>query len=82
MSDLRVVIEKVANEDGWDNIDGEQVLARAIEAMGWDLIEQTSDTADREPSQETFREACKTAARIVHTFLDAAPRLIKEATDD
>lgn len=64
---------ELAEHDGWDLVGADSLYARAVEAVAWDLIEQTSDTADLEPSAETYREAMFTAHRLLGALRGNAP---------
>jgi len=55
----------LAEHDGWENIEADVIYARAVHAVAWELLEQTMDTADREPSVEVHREAVMTAHRLL-----------------
>lgn len=75
---LREAVEALCVKDGWDDIDVASLRGRAIEAVGWDLIEQTMDTADREPSDDLIREAMDTARKIA-ARLAAPPPAVPDA---
>lgn len=48
-----------------EDVDAEQLIGAAVEAVAWSLIDQTMDTADRAPSDATIREAMDTARRAL-----------------
>lgn len=54
-----------AEADGWSDVNTETLRNAAIEAMAWSLLDQTSDVADREPSEDDFRAARATAERFL-----------------
>lgn len=55
----------IAEADGWEGIDPDRLTNSAVEALAWALLDQTSDIADRAPSQEAFEDACQTAIRML-----------------
>lgn len=55
---------KIAEADGWE-VDPDPTYWAAVDGITWSLIEQTMDTADREPSVETVQAARRTAERIL-----------------
>lgn len=68
---IRAAWQAVIDADGWDADVAEDMYARAVDGIAWGLIEATMDTADREPSAETYHEARNTARRMMLTL---APR--------
>lgn len=55
----------VAEADGWGDIDVHRVRAQAAESIAWALLDETMDTADREPSEEAYKAALATADRML-----------------
>lgn len=55
----------VAAADGWDLVNPGALYAAAVHAVAWELLEQTSDTADQPPSEESIHEARATAEKIL-----------------
>jgi hypothetical protein len=55
---------RIARADGWE-VDADPIYWAAVDGLAWSLIEQTMDTADREPGPEILRDARATAERAL-----------------
>lgn len=60
------------SEWGIDESDVAAIRGAALDGAAWALIDRTSDTADRGPSAETFRDALRDVS-AAFPFLGAAP---------